>query len=115
MALSPIVLLLPLSDPVLAVAGVLNGAGAGLTLPPMLAQLSHRSDEGTRGTALSYFSVGFAVGMILGASRGGLLFPLLGFRGLLQVGALICALGALALVHDRSRMQVPSRAHVGVA
>src|SRR6266542_4817776 len=53
MALSPVVLLLPLTDPVLAVAGVLNGGGAGLTLPPMLAQLSQRSTDNTRGTALA--------------------------------------------------------------
>jgi MFS family permease len=107
MALSPAVLLLPLTDPVLAIAGVLNGGGAGLTLPPMLAQLSQRSDDTTRGTALAYFSVAFAIGMVLGASGGGLLYPLLGFHGLLQVGAFLCALGVAALVRDRVRMQRP--------
>jgi MFS family permease len=60
MALSPAVLLLPLSDGVLIVAGVLNGAGAGLTLPPMLSQMSQRSDATNRGTALAYFSASFA-------------------------------------------------------
>ena len=106
MTLSPIVLQLPLNDGVLAVAGVLNGAGAGLTLPPMLAQLSRRSDDRTRGTGLAYFSVAFAVGMIVGASGGGLLYPLLGFRGLLSVGALLCGLGIVALLRDRIMMAV---------
>jgi MFS family permease len=105
MALSPCVLLLPLNDGVLIVAGVLNGGGAGLTLPPMLAQLSRRSDEATRGTGLAYFSVAFAIGMILGASGGGLLYPWLGFHGLLQVGALLCFGGVLALLRDRVTMQ----------
>jgi MFS family permease len=103
MTLSPIVLLLPLNDGVLTVAGLLNGGGAGLTLPPMLAQLSHRSDDATRGTALAYFSVAFAVGIILGASGGGLLYPILGFHGLLSLGALLCGFGLLALLRDRFR------------
>jgi predicted MFS family arabinose efflux permease len=106
MTLSPIVLLLPLNDAVLTTAGILNGAGAGLTLPPMLAELSRRSDEGTRGTALAYFSVAFAVGMILGASGGGLLHPLLGFHGLQQVGAILCLGGVVALLRDRETMRL---------
>jgi MFS family permease len=106
MTLSPIVLLLPLNDPVLITAGILNGAGAGLTLPPMLAELSRRSDEATRGTALAYFSVAFAVGMIVGASGGGLLYPLLNFHGLLQVGAILCGFGLIALLNDRETMRL---------
>ena len=105
MSLSPLLLLLPLSDGLLIVAGVLNGGGAGLTLPPMLAQLSRRSDDATRGTALAYFSVAFAVGIIFGASGGGLLYPLLGFHGLLSLGALLCGFGILVLLRDRFRMQ----------
>ncbi|MGI9149539.1 MAG: MFS transporter [Chloroflexota bacterium] len=105
MTLSPCVLLLPLTDPVLVAAGLLNGTGAGITLPPMLAQLSRRSDEGTRGTGLAFFSVAFAIGIISGASGGGLLYPVLGFHGLLQVGALLCGCGVLALLHDRVTMQ----------
>jgi MFS family permease len=113
MSLSPVLLLLPLSDPILAVAGVLNGTGAGLTLPPMLAQLSQRSDAETRGTGLAYFSVAFAIGIIVGASGGGLLYPLLGFHGLLVVTALLCSCGVLALMQDRVRMQLA--AHAGAS
>ena len=51
MTLSPLVLLLPLNDAVLIVAGMLNGIGAGLTLPPMLSQLSLRSDDSTQLSA----------------------------------------------------------------
>jgi MFS family permease len=97
MALSPLVLLLPLNDGVLILAGILNGSGAGLTLPPMLSQLTRRSDESRRGTALSYFSVSFAVGMILGSSVGGLLYRWLQFHGLLVVGSTLC-LGAVAVL-----------------
>jgi MFS family permease len=117
MALSPVVLLLPLSDPVLILAGVLNGTGAGLTLPPMLAELSRRSDESTRGTALGFFSVAFAVGMIIGASGGGLLYSALQFHGLLVVGAILCGMGVAVLLVDslaarparRDRSQTPSQ------
>jgi predicted MFS family arabinose efflux permease len=72
----------------------------------MLAELSRRSDEATRGTALAYFSVAFALGMVLGASGGGLLYPWLGFAGLLLTGSLLCALGVLALLRDRLTMQL---------
>jgi MFS family permease len=106
MALSPCVLLFPLSNGVLVAAGILNGTGAGLTLPPMMAQLSLRSDQSTRGSALAYFSVGFAVGMIVGASGGGLLYPLLGFRGLLGVGAALCAGGVGILLADMRALRL---------
>jgi DHA2 family methylenomycin A resistance protein-like MFS transporter len=102
MTLSPSALLLPLSDGVLIVAGLLNGSGAALTLPPMLAELSRRSDEATRGTSLAFFSVASAVGLIVGASGGGLAFPWLGFHGLLTAGALACAAGLVALLADAS-------------
>jgi MFS family permease len=105
MALSPLVLLLPLTEPVLIVAGILNGAGAGLTLPPMLGQLSQRSDEANRGTALAYFSGSFAVGIILGSSGGGLLYAWLGFRGLLIGGAILCCLALIALLADAFTVQ----------
>jgi MFS family permease len=100
MTLSPSVLLLPLSDTVLIVAGLLNGTGAALTLPPLLAELSRRSDEATRGTSLAFFSVASAVGLIVGASGGGLAYPWLGFHGLLSAGALACAAGVVALLAD---------------
>jgi predicted MFS family arabinose efflux permease len=61
-------------------------------------------EVGRCGTALAYFSVAFAVGIILGASGGGLLYPLLGFHGLLGLGALMCGCGILALLRDRFRM-----------
>jgi len=75
----------------------------------MLAQLSRRSDDRTRGTGLAYFSVAFAVGMIIGASGGGLLYPVLGFHGLLTLGALLCGCGILALLRDRLTMTVAVR------
>jgi MFS family permease len=115
MALSPTLLLLPLNNSVLVGAGILNGIGAGLTLPPMLAQLSLRSDDSTRGSAIAYFSVAFAVGMIVGASGGGLLYPLLGFRGLLIVGAALCAGGVGVLLGDIRALGVLARERVRVS
>ncbi len=93
-------LLLPLSDGLLIVSGALNGLGGGLVLPPMLAQLSYRSDDSTRGTGLAYFNVAFAIAMVVGSSVGGLLYPLLGFHGLLAAGAAICASGVLVALRD---------------
>jgi len=109
MALSPLLLLLPLTDGVLIGAGILNGGGAGLTLPPMLSQLSQRSDETRRGTALAFFSVSFAVGMILGSSVGGLLYPWLQFQGLLVVGAILCVGAVIVLLADAIVWRHPIR------
>jgi MFS family permease len=114
MTFSPCTLLLPLNDGVLLAAGVLNGLGAGLTLPPMLAQISQRSDEATRGSGLAYFSVAFAVGMIVGASGGGLLFPVVGLHGLLGIGAALCAGGLLVLVADSVALRPARRQASGL-
>jgi hypothetical protein len=38
--------------------------------------------------------------MIVGASGGGLLFPVVGLHGLLGIGAALCAGGLLVLVAD---------------
>lgn len=115
MALSPAVLLLPLNQAVLILAGALNGGGAGLTLPPMLAQISQRSEASTRGTGLAFFSVAFAIGMILGAAGGGLLYPLLRFHGLLTVGAILCSVALVALVRDRATMAQVARVAAAAA
>ena len=100
MSLSPAVLLLPMSDAVLIVAGMLNGVGAGLSLPPLMAQLSQRSDNATRGTALALYAAAFAIGMIGGSSVGGLLYAGLGYAGLLRAGAVLCSLGVPILLAD---------------
>jgi predicted MFS family arabinose efflux permease len=75
----------------------------------MLAQLSQRSDEETRGTGLAYFSVAFALGMIIGASGGGLLYQAVGYSGLLRLGAVFCFAAVLVLLRDRAAMQVGVR------
>jgi MFS family permease len=112
MSLSPAVLLLPMSDLVLIVAGMLNGVGAGLSLPPLMAQLSQRSDNANRGTALALYAAAFAIGMIGGSSVGGLLYSGLGYAGLLRAGAVLCSLGVPILLADafaRSTRMVGSR------
>jgi MFS family permease len=114
MSLSPCVLLLPINDGVLILAGILNGGGAGLTLPPMLSQLSQRADDARRGTALAYFSVAFAVGMIVGSGGGGLLYPTLGFHGLLAVGAVLCGLGLVVLFADALAGRRPAQSPLAV-
>jgi predicted MFS family arabinose efflux permease len=112
MSLSPAVLLLPMSDGVLILAGMLNGIGAGVSLPPLMAQLSQRSDNANRGTALALYAAAFAIGMIGGSSVGGLLYAGMGYAGLLRAGAVLCSLGVPILLADafaRSTRIVGSR------
>jgi MFS family permease len=99
---SDVLLLLPPTDGILVASGALNGLGGGLILPPMLAQLSRRSDEKTRGSAFAYFSTCFALGFVIGSGVGGLLYPLLGFHGLLIAGAALCGVGMVIALGDRA-------------
>jgi MFS family permease len=56
------------------------------------------------------------IGLLIGATGiaelvGGLLYPWLGFHGLLQAGALLCCGGILALLRDRVTMQPGAPPH----
>ncbi len=110
--LSVALLLTPLTDATLILSGALNGLGGGLVLPPMLAQLSLRSDDRTRGTALSYFNISFALAFILGSSIGGILYGSLGFQGLLVAAAAICASASIVALRDPVLAQ-PTRGAAG--
>jgi MFS family permease len=102
---SDLLLLMPPTDGLLVASGALNGLGGGLILPPMLAQVSRRSDEKTRGSALAYFSTCFALGFVVGSGVGGLLYPLLGFQGLLTAGAALCGTGVVIALGDPALRQ----------
>jgi MFS family permease len=98
------VLLLPPSLPVLLLAGAGTGAGAALLIPPTLLELSVRSDEGDRGTAMALFSSSFAAALGVGTLLGTPLVSRFGFVPTLVLSAVICLAAApLTVATLRSR------------
>jgi MFS family permease len=77
----------------LLVAGLGTGVGAALLLPPILLELTKRSDVGDRGTAMALYNTSFAAAVGVGSLGGAVLFPRVGFNGTL-LAALVCCLAA---------------------
>jgi MFS family permease len=68
------------TTPMLVVAGILSGAGAGLVMTPVLVELSRRSGDADRGSAFSLFSAGQAMALVLGSVGGAGLVAAFGFE-----------------------------------
>jgi MFS family permease len=89
-------LLLPPTTPLLMVAGVLTGGGAGLLMTPILLELSRRSSEADRGSAFSLFSGALAAALVLGSIGAAPLVAAAGFEA--AIAASIAGLGLAAVV-----------------
>ena len=105
-----VLLAFPPSTPMLMIAGVLSGAGAGLVMTPVLVELSRRSGDADRGSAFSLFSAAQAVALVLGSVGGAPLVASFGFEAAL-LATLIGIVGATALtLWDRGLRARPTRA-----
>ncbi len=89
-----LLLLVPPSLGDLVLAGIGTGAGAALLFPPTLVELSKRSDEGNRGTAMALFSTSFAAAIGVGSLAGAPIVQRLGFGAAIVLSALICLAAA---------------------
>jgi MFS family permease len=75
-----ILLAFPPTTPMLVIAGLLSGAGAGLVMTPVLVELSRRSGDADRGSAFSLFSAAQATALVLGSIGGAGLVAAFGFE-----------------------------------
>jgi MFS family permease len=91
-AAAVVLLALPSTTPLLIIAGVLSGGGAGLVMTPLLVELSRRSEDADRGSAFSLFSAALAGALTIGSIGGAPLVAAFGFEA-----ALLATLGGLAL------------------
>jgi MFS family permease len=91
-----VLLALPPTTPLLVVAGIISGAGAGLVMTPVLVELSRRSGDADRGSAFSLFSAAQAGALVLGSIGGAGLVAAFGFEVALLV-TLVGIAGAAAL------------------
>ena len=96
-AASNTLLLAPPSLALLLVAGTGAGIGAAMLYPPILLELSLRSDDSDRGTAMALYSSGFAGAIGFGSLAGAFAIAHVGFPLTILMGS-ACCLAALPVV-----------------
>ena len=100
-------LLAPASFTSLLLAGTATGVSAALLLPPILLELTKRSDETDRGTAMALYNTSFAAAVGVGSLGAAGLVQHLGFNATLLLSLAAClsaipiALGFLPSVENR--------------
>lgn len=91
----------------LVLAGIGTGISAALLLPPILLELTKRSDETDRGTAMALYNTSFAAAVGAGSLGGALIVQRLGFHAslALSIGSTLAAvpvaLGSIRQREDR--------------
>ena len=88
------VLLISPSFITLLVAGVGTGLGAALLLPPILLELTKRSNVTDRGTAMALYGTSFAAAVAAGSLGGAVLVQRFGFNATLVVSLIACMAAA---------------------
>jgi MFS family permease len=107
---SVLLLTLPLSTPLLVVAGLLGGVGGGLVMTPILVELSRRSADADRGSAFSLFSAALATALVIGSIGAAPVIDTVGFAGALLAGLVGIVVAAVVAVADRGLRARPRRA-----
>ncbi|MEX2547709.1 MAG: MFS transporter [Chloroflexota bacterium] len=100
-ALGVLLVMLPLSTPLLALAGFLTGAGAALIVTPLMLALTERSSDADRGSAFALFSASFAIAIALGSIGTAPLIEGLGFEVLLSAALAAVILAGVVALADR--------------
>ncbi len=90
------VLTVPASLLTLVLAGIGTGVSAALLLPPILLELTRRSDDSDRGTAMALYNTSFAAAIGAGSLGGAVLIGGLGFHGTLLI-SIVLTLAALPI------------------
>jgi MFS family permease len=88
----------------LVLAGIGTGVSAALLLPPILLELTKRSDDRDRGTAMALYTTSFAAAVGAGSLGGTLIVEWLGFHAslVLSIASTLAAVPvALATVRQR--------------
>jgi MFS family permease len=107
-----VLLALPATTPMLVIAGVLSGAGAGLVMTPVLVELSRRSGDADRGSAFSLFSAALALALVIGSIGAAPLVATFGFEVALLVTLAGIGGAAAVTLWDRGLRAKPRRGPV---
>jgi MFS family permease len=108
-AVSIVMLTLPLTTPILLVAGAIGGAGGGLAMTPILVELSRRSSDADRGSAFSSFSAALASALVLGSIGGGPVVETLGFEAAMWIGCAAVGVAVIVALADPRLRTSPGR------
>ena len=107
-------LVLPPTTPILVLAGLLTGGGAGVILTPLLVELSHRSTDDDRGSAFSMLSAAMAGALVLGSIGVAPIIATVGFEATILVTIVGLVLATVVALLDPGlaprRRQAVSRA-----
>jgi MFS family permease len=95
-ALGVVLVMAPPSFTTLLLAGIATGTGAALLLPPILLELTRRSDSSDRGTAMALYQTAFAAAVAAGSLGGAVLVQRFGF-GLALVTSLCSCLATIPI------------------
>lgn len=104
-----VLLLAPATTPLLVLAGAGTGVGAALILPPVMFELSRRSDDSDRGSAFALFAVAFALGVAIGSIGVAPFFEQLGFEAALTAGIVGCVVAGMVALADPLMGRAPAR------
>jgi predicted MFS family arabinose efflux permease len=89
---------------ILLTAGIGTGLGAALLLPPILLELTKRSHEGDRGTAMALYSTSFSAAVGVGSLAAAPLVARAGFGAALIISTVAClAAGPIVMMGIGSR------------
>lgn len=91
------------SIPLFLLAGLLEGAGAGILLPLMIALVADRSEPQERGRTFSLCVGGFDLGIFIAGPVLGNFAEQLGYRGLFGIATMIALLGFVVFVTLNSK------------
>jgi predicted MFS family arabinose efflux permease len=105
---SVLLLTQPPTTPALIVAGLLGGVGGGLTMTPILLELSRRSTDDDRGSAFSLFSAALASALVVGSIGGAPVVELFGFEVALLAGLVAIVAAAAVTLSDRQLRAHPA-------
>ena len=78
----------------LVFAGIGTGVGAALLLPPILLELTKRSDQSDRGTAMALYNTAFAAAVGIGSFGGAIVVERFGFNTALLASLVCCVASA---------------------
>jgi MFS family permease len=99
----------------LILAGAATGAGAALLFPPITLELTTRSGDHDRGSALSLYNICFSGGIAAGSIGVAALIDTIAFEGALVLGLLGCGLAAALAAMDRGADAAGTGADGGLA
>jgi MFS family permease len=108
-AITIVLLAMPPSTPLLVVAGLLSGGGAGLVMTPILVELSRRSGDADRGSAFSLFSAALASALVVGSIGGAPVVAWFGFEVALLVTLAGVGAATVVAVSDAGLRSSPIR------